>query len=99
MLLWQQVLHRETTSIPTHHTPDRSQEKEKKVHLEFPLWHNRIKIHGYCCCSRIRNHGVGHSCSSYLIPGLGTSICHRYRPPQKEKRNKGAFISDKQRLF
>ena len=35
----------------------------------------------YCSC------GIGHSCSLDLIPGLGTSIGHRYNP-NKAKQNK-----------
>ena len=34
-----------------------------------------------CCCSS----GVDHSCSSDLIPGLGTSICCRCGKKKKKK--------------
>ena len=37
----------------------------------------------WCCCGC----GVGHSCSSYLTPSLGTSICLRVAKKKKRKRN------------
>ena len=44
----------------------------KKLLLEFPLWHKRLRIqHCHCSC------GMGHNCSTGLIPGPGTSTCQK----------------------
>ena len=46
-----------------------------------PLWEVQVQylarcsgLRIWCCCS----YGVGRSCSSDSVPGLGTSICHTY---------------------
>ena len=41
----------------------------KKITLEFPLWHSRLRI--WHCCS----YGIGGSCGLDFIPSLETSIC------------------------
>ena len=45
------------------------------------VWHGGLRIwHCYSC-------GIGHSCSSDLLPGLGTSICCGCDQKEKKKNN------------
>ena len=51
---------------------------------ELPVWHSRLRTQ-HCCCS-----SSGLCCGTGLIPGLGTTTCHRQappRPPQKCRWN------------
>ena len=55
-----------------------------EVRVLFPAQHSGLKIwHCHSC-------GIGCSCSSDLIPGPGTSICHGsgQKPNQKKKKRK-----------
>ena len=40
------------------------------VRVQPPVWHSGLKILHH------RDFGIGHSCGSDSVPGLGTSICH-----------------------
>ena len=48
--------------------------------VQSPAWPSRLRIQ--CCCSC----SLGCICSSDLIPGPGTSICHGMAKKEKKKR-------------
>ena len=47
-----------------------------------PLWRSKLRIQ---CC---HYSGLGHSCGSGLIPGLGTSTCHEHGQKKKKKKKR-----------
>ena len=49
--------------------------------LRSLAWHSGLRIWHSCA------YGVGHSCGSDLIPGLGISICHGCGWKRKKKKN------------
>ena len=72
----------------------------KKNDRGVPLWHMRLRIQSCHCSGSGCCHGTG------LIPGLGTSICHKCSQKKRKKRqrkknkkefSKVAFIKSKKR--
>ena len=71
------------------YTADAALKRKRRRRKKGPrvlLWHRGLGIQ---CC---RSSGLGHSCSTGSVPGLGTFTCHQLRQKEKKKTPLGSGL-------